>query len=80
MVSIPKDFVPSSLLIARSIQGVESKRLLRVLFDSGGTNTLINSSCLPRGATPRRLIDGPTKLKTIAGDFLSTRSVALCYY
>jgi hypothetical protein len=48
-----------------------------VLFDSGGTNTLIHSKCLPKGATPVVLKDGPTKLKTIAGDFVSTQSTYL---
>ena len=48
----PKGMVPSSLLACRLIQGVGSSQLLRVLFDSGSATTLVNSSCLPRGATP----------------------------
>jgi hypothetical protein len=76
-VSVQKDWVPLSLLISRSIQGVESRRLLRVLFDSGGTNILIHSKCLPKGASPVVLKDGPTKLKTMAGDFVSTPSTYL---
>ena len=46
------DLVPSVLMICRSIQQQESKRLLRVLWDSGGSHSLIHSRVLPKGATP----------------------------
>jgi hypothetical protein len=36
------DLAPSSLLAARTINGKPSSRLLKVLFDSGGTKTLFN--------------------------------------
>jgi hypothetical protein len=36
------DLVPSSLLVAKSVNGKSSLRLLKVLFDSGGTKTLFN--------------------------------------
>ena len=70
------DTIPTTLLIAKSIQHKESKRLLRVLFDSGGTNTLIHSGCIPLGATPSLLTERQS-LQTIAGTFLSKRQVGL---
>jgi hypothetical protein len=37
-----QDLVPSSLLAAQTINGKPSSRLLKVLFDSGGTKILVN--------------------------------------
>ena len=48
---------------------------MKALFDSGGSNTLIHSSCLPPGATSIILEEGPTVMKTIAGNFLTMRKV-----
>ena len=70
-----RDRVPSTLMYARSIQGRESNQLLHVLFDSGGSHTLINSRCLPPGAVPT--VNAKAKLKTIAGDFMTNRNVTL---
>jgi hypothetical protein len=36
------DLLSSSLIVARTINGKPSLRLLKVLFDSGGTNALFN--------------------------------------
>ena len=49
-----------------------SRRLLIVLFDSGGTNTLIHSGCLPLGLTPTLLLESQA-LQTVAGTFSSKR-------
>jgi hypothetical protein len=70
------DLVPSSLLVARTINGKPSLRLLKVLFDSGGTKTLFNRRCLPTGATPYTL-DTPAIGTTAAGAFKSTTGVRL---
>ena len=70
------DVIPSTLLVARRIQHKESKRLLRVLFDSGGSHTLIHSHCLPLGATPT-LLSAKQSLQTVAGTFASQRQVYL---
>jgi hypothetical protein len=48
----PRDLVPSSITIVRIIQGQSSAQLLKVLVDSSGTKTCINSSkCMPKGVT-----------------------------
>jgi hypothetical protein len=78
-IPIPKqqkqvDFVPSSMLMARTIQEQPSQRLLKVLFDGGGTRTLCNSRCLPKGVTPY-LLETPVEGLTIAGRFKANRAV-----
>lgn len=70
----PKDMIPLALLVVKSIQGQLSLRLLWVLFDSGGTKTMINQCCLPKGAIPSK--SGVSKiLRTIVGEFRSQRYV-----
>ena len=51
--------IPSSLLMCESINNHESRRLFKVLFDSGGSHTFIHSRCLPLGANPTILQTGP---------------------
>jgi hypothetical protein len=68
--------VPSSIAVARTIQGQKSAELLKVLFDSGGTKTVINSKCLPPGATPS-LLKQPLQGITTAGRLTANRIVHL---
>ena len=70
------DPVPSSLLVARTINGKPSLRLLKASFDSGGTKTLFNRRCPPEGATPHKLTT-PAVRATAAGTFESTTGVRL---
>ena len=44
--------VPSSIAIVNTMNGVESKRPLRVLFDACSTFTHIYEQCLPKGCKP----------------------------
>ena len=48
-IPVPKvqvDKVPSTLMVVRKIGDQESKRVLRVLFDSGGSHTMINKNVM----------------------------------
>ena len=71
-----EDLVPTTMMIIRMIQKTPSGRLLRVLFDSGGTKTMIHSSALPRNCTPR-LLSKPMKTNTIQGVMETKRFVSL---
>jgi hypothetical protein len=72
----PSDVVPSSIAVVRTIQNQASARLLKVLFDSGGTRTFVNAKCLPKGATPT-VIRQPLHGITAAGRFTCNRMVEL---
>ena len=71
-----KDLVPTTMMIIRMIQKTPSGRLLKALFDSGGTKTMNNANALPKGCNPR-LVENPLKLNTIKGTMETRRFVTL---
>ena len=70
------DVVPSTLMICQSVQQTESKRLMRVLLDSGGSHSLIHARMLPKGTNPV-VLPGPRNVNTIMGQFEANRKVYL---
>ena len=62
------------MLVARAIQNHESFLPLKVLFDSGGSSTMIHARCLPVGAVPP-LLSKTSKFPTITGAFDSSQEV-----
>lgn len=62
----PATKLPMSFLVAKTIGNKTSARLLRVLFDSGGSCTWIHSRALPRDCAPT-MLDQPTSSITLAG-------------
>jgi transposase InsO family protein len=71
-----KTVSPMSFLVAKTINGKTSMRLLRSLFDSGGSATMIHKRCLPKGCETTRLTNNVTS-NTIAGNFTSEQSVVM---
>ena len=70
------DLMPISLMICRMIGGKESGKLLRVLFDSGGTKTMIHERILPQGAEIRT--DSQNRMcNTVAGQFNANKTVVV---
>jgi transposase InsO family protein len=65
---------PMSFIVAKTINGKTSMRLLRALFDSGGSATMIHERCLPKGCQPTVLTNYVTS-NTIAGNFTSEKCV-----
>ena len=47
-----RNLTPVTIMVADTIGTVKSRRLLKVLLDSGSTTTLINKRCLPRKCLP----------------------------
>jgi phage anti-repressor protein len=70
-----KDLVPSSLLIAATIQKQRSSIPLKALFDPGSDLTFIHERCIPHGATPA--VSSITIGTTLAGTFTTSRVVTL---
>jgi hypothetical protein len=42
------NLAPITIMVVNTISAVKSRRLLKVLLDSGSITTLINKKCLPR--------------------------------
>jgi hypothetical protein len=47
-----RNLIPVTIMVADSIGAVRSRKLLKVLLDSGSTTTLINKKCLPKKCKP----------------------------
>ncbi|MFM7530879.1 MAG: retropepsin-like aspartic protease [Nodosilinea sp.] len=72
----PATKLPASFLVARLIGDKHSQRMLRVLFDSGGSCTWISSRALPRGCIPD-VLDKPTNSMTLAGAVSTNQFVVM---
>ena len=73
---IPRTLVPSIMAIANSINNHHSTQILKVIFDSGGSATLIHKKELPTRCVPS-LMTQPIKSKTVEGTFESKRMVQM---
>ena len=80
MIVIPdndsmSNLIAISLMTVKTIHKHESKRALRVLFDTGSTGTWINKSALPKGVIPTKVPNQTTT--TIHGTSATTSMVTL---
>jgi hypothetical protein len=50
--SVPTNLTPVTITVVDTISAVRSRKLLKVLLDSGSTTTLINKKCLPKNCKP----------------------------
>ena len=48
------NLTPITIMVVDTISAVKSRRLLKVLLDSGSTMTVINKKCLPKIAKPTK--------------------------
>ena len=71
----PTDLVPHTLMVIKTIQNQESRRILRVLFDSGGSHTMIHRRALPLATATTKT--NQQNCQTIAGTFQSNETVRL---
>ncbi len=51
-----RNLTPVTIMVADSIGAVRSRRLLKVLLDSGFTTTLINKKCLPKSVNHAKFL------------------------
>ena len=73
--TLKQDLLPISLLIPKYIQNIPNYKALTVLFDSGGTMSLIHKRVLLTEVKP--IIGTSQNFTTLAGDFRSNRQVLL---
>ena len=67
---------PATICTIDTINSLRSRRLLKVLLDSGSRKTLINRSVLPKNIVTKKLQKGQT-LKTLAGKVAACEMVTL---
>ena len=48
------NLAPITIMVVDTISAVKSRRLLKVLLDSGSTMTVINKKCLPKNCKTRK--------------------------
>jgi hypothetical protein len=73
---VPQKLTLGRILVVDAISSVRSRRLLKVLLDSGSTTTLINKRCLPRHCKPNE-ISSSRQVNTLAGTYTSTEVVIM---
>jgi hypothetical protein len=66
-----RNLTPVTTMAAETIGTVKSRRLLKVLLDSGSTTTLINKRCLPRKCQPCDTSQS-RMVNTLAGSYQSS--------
>ena len=71
-----KNLHPVTIMVVDTIGTVKSRRLLKVLLDSGSTTTLINKRCLPRTCKPCP-ISQSRMVNTLAGSYQSSAMVIM---
>jgi hypothetical protein len=74
--SVPTNLTPVTIMVVDTISAVRSKKLLKVLLDSGSTTTLINNKCLPKHCKPCS-ISSSRKVNTLTGTYTSTEVVTI---
>ncbi len=70
----PQKLTPVTILVVDTISSVRSRKLLKVLLDSGSATTFINKRCLPRHCKPYE-ISSSRQVNTLAGTYTSTKVV-----
>jgi hypothetical protein len=64
-------------MVVDTISAVRSRKLLKVLLDSGSTTTLINKKCLHKHCKPCP-ISSSRKVNSLTGTYTSTEVVTMC--
>ena len=73
---VPTNLTPVTIMVVDTISVVKSRKLLRVLLDSGSTTTLINKKCLRKHCNPCQ-ISNSRKVNTLTGTYTSTEVVTM---
>ena len=63
-------------MVVDTISAVKSRRLLKVLLDSGSTMTVINKKCLPKNCKTRKTAKD-RMVNTLAGSYNTSEMVVM---
>jgi hypothetical protein len=74
--SVPTNLTPVTIMVVDTISAVRSRKLLKVLLDSGSKTTLINKKSLPKHCKPCP-ISSSRKVNTLTGTYTSTEVVTM---
>jgi len=72
----PRRETPATIMICDTIGALKSRRVLKVLFDTGSRKSFINESVLPPGCIPTATQDSVT-MRTMMGTFTASEVVKL---
>ena len=71
-----KNLTPVTIMVVDTISAVKSRRLLKILLDSGSTTMLINKRCLPKKCQPCQLSQSRI-VNMLAGTYQSSAMVVM---
>ena len=74
--SLNKNLTPVTILVVDTIGTIKSRKLLKVLLDSGSTTTLINKKSLPRLCKPCQISQNRI-VSTLAGSYQTSAMVVM---
>ncbi len=70
------NLAPITIMVVDTISAVKSRRLLKVLLDSGSTTTLINKKCLPKNCKTCKTSKS-RMVSTLAGSYNTSEMVVM---
>ena len=70
------NLAPITIMVVDTISAVKSRRLLKVLLDSGSTMTLINKKCLPKNCQTCKTSHS-RMVNTLAGSYNTSEMVVM---
>jgi hypothetical protein len=74
--NIHQNLTPVTIMVVDTISSVRSRRILKILLDSGSTATLVNKKCLPKKCKPCQ-ISQSRMVNTLAGSYQLSATVVM---
>jgi hypothetical protein len=74
--NVLQNLTPVTIMMVDTISSVRSRRLLKILLDSGSTTTLVNKKCLPKKCRPCQISQN-RMVNTLIGSYQSPATVVM---
>jgi hypothetical protein len=75
--NVPQNLTPVTIMVVDTIFSVRSRRLLKILCDSGSTTTLVNKKCLPKKCRLCQISQSRIA-NTLTGSYQLSATVVMC--